>query len=104
MKRVSSFFFGLLLGAVLTFVGLKYHVVRATNGFHLVSKTKAQLNGTYVDIRSFGFKDWEDHPDLAAALLQSGDENLRTAAANSTIDNAISDVLGGIGVKSAANR
>ena len=93
----------MVCGATLLFVGLKYHIVRSTQGLHLVPKVTAQLGSTYVDIREFSFQDWDDRPEFASALLQSEDAELREAATNSTVQNTVDDVLGGWGVRSATN-
>ena len=43
MNKFSTFLFGIALGATLMYVGLKYYVVRATDGYHMVSKSKAEF-------------------------------------------------------------
>lgn len=81
MRRLSTFLLGAVVGAGLMYGGLKYHLVRANDGLHLVPKLTAELGNTYVDIRHFTWQDWQEHRDLALAMARSGDgELLRDAA------------------------
>jgi hypothetical protein len=75
-KRISGFLAGLLVGAVCTMTALKYHVVRAEDGFHLVPKLSAQFSEAYVDIRGFDLADWNKHRSLALAVARSGKTHL----------------------------
>ena len=60
MNRVSSFFAGILLGAVTMFVAMQFYIVRANDGFHLIPKLAAKLENPYVDIRKFTLNDWQN--------------------------------------------
>ncbi len=51
--------------ALLLFVGSRYHVVRANDGFHLIPRSSARLTEPYVDIRQFTIEDWDEHQGLA---------------------------------------
>ncbi len=53
-----------------------YHVVRASNGFHLIPKQPSRLGETFVDIRSFTMTDWTARPQLASALVQANQQQL----------------------------
>ncbi len=53
MARLGSFLVGIAVGGAAVFTGLKYHVVRANDGVHLVPKLQAQFDEAYVDIRKF---------------------------------------------------
>jgi hypothetical protein len=71
MGRIGSFLCGTVVGAVTVFGALKYHVVRANDGVHFVPKVTSGFEDTYVDIRQFGFSDWNRHRSLAMALVKS---------------------------------
>ena len=62
MRPVVSFLLGFLLGMAGATVALKYHWVRASDGIHRVAKTQANFADCYVDIREFGFSQWQSHP------------------------------------------
>jgi hypothetical protein len=76
MPRLPSFFAGVVSGAALLYVAMNFHVLRAGDGFHLVAKQPPRLSDVYVDIRGFSMADWANHPQLAAALVQSNREYL----------------------------
>lgn len=71
MKRFSSFFAGMIVGAVGLYLAMSYHIVRASDGLHFVPKIAAKLDQPYVDIRSFTLKDWQSHQGLALAILKA---------------------------------
>lgn len=68
---MSRFFFGLVVGAVLMYGSLHYHVVRGNDGFFVVPKVTSELRDVYVDIRGFTLEDWKQHKPLAAAIMKS---------------------------------
>jgi len=76
MSRLSTFLFGMVAGAVLLHGATTYHVVRASDGFHLIAKQPARLSETYVDIRAFTMSDWAARPQLATALVQADQQHL----------------------------
>ncbi|QDS98059.1 hypothetical protein [Adhaeretor mobilis] len=94
MKRISTFITGMLVGGALVYMALHYHLVRATDGMHLVPKAESSIASTYVDIRSFGPRDWLDHPNLAAAMMKSGQEELMDSTMDNTLQNGIDRLLG----------
>lgn len=93
MGRFGCFLFGLLVGAITVFVSLKYHIVRAADGHHLIPKVSAEFGGTYVDVRSFGFRDWAEHKSLAAAIARSGKSDLMTQATVNSVTDRVNDYL-----------
>ena len=97
MKKFPSFLVGVVFGATLMYVALKYHVVRAPDGFHLVPKTTARLNSVYVDIRQFRIQDWDDHRELALDLASSDKAYLLRDTAENSLSGAVQDVLDGFG-------
>lgn len=72
MRRLIPFVSGLLIGGTLVFASLKYHIVRARDGHHLVPKLTAEFSETYVDIRDYDLHDWGSHQALAIALTRAG--------------------------------
>jgi len=99
MKLFVSFAAGFLLGAALIFTSLKYHVVRASDGLHLVPKLSANFAETYVDIRKFSFTDWNQHRPLAVALAQNGNSDLLKGSASENLQQSINSVLEGLSSK-----
>ena len=71
MSRISFFLAGVLIGGAAVLTTLKYHVVRAEDGFHLIPKSSARFGEAYVDIREFGLSDWNNHRSLAAAIMDA---------------------------------
>ncbi len=97
MKRLMTFFFGMVAGAGLLFGALNYHLVRANDGLHWVPKLDAKLSGTYADIRGFTFADWAKNPDLAAALIDGGQRDLVEGATSDALRNGLNRFLDGGG-------
>jgi hypothetical protein len=94
MKRLMTFFFGMIAGAVLLLGAQRYHVIRADDGLHLVPKLHANLADTYVDIRSFTGADWISHPDLASAMIDDDRRELVEGAATDALQNGLDRFLG----------
>lgn len=94
MGRLGTFIFGLIVGALLLYGALHYHVVRAPDGLHVVPKSDATLARTYVDIRDFRAKDWLENPELAAAIVADDQEELLRSAADQTLKNSLDRLLG----------
>ncbi len=70
MKRYKQFMLGLLAGTALTFVALRYHVVRHDEGVSLVPRNpQPPLRSIYSDVREWGSAMWEQHPEVAQALI-----------------------------------
>lgn len=77
MNRLGAFLLGLVLGVAVTFLGLRYHVVRANDTIHLVARQGGgQLDDLYVDIREFDLKAWNEHRSLAIDLIAAKKEHL----------------------------
>ncbi len=93
MKRLTTFFCGMIAGAALLFGALKYHVIRANDGLHLVPKLDAKLGATYVDIRNFTVADWASHPDLAAAMINDDQRELVEGAASDALQQGLDRLL-----------
>lgn len=93
MKRWGTFLAGVAAGALLLYAVLHFHVVHATDGMHLVAKTKAKLAGTYVDIREFGPRQWLERPDVLLALQQAERTDLIGMAAEDAVNNGLRRLL-----------
>ena len=94
MRRWSMFFFGVVVGGLLIYCGLNYHVIRARDGMHLVPKVDAQLAGTYVDIREFTPRDWVNRREIFAALHAAKRDDLLQTAVGDAANNALDRLLG----------
>ena len=70
MRCFVSFVAGLIVGAAAVFTSLKYHIVWANDGIHMIPKISAQFAETYVDIRHFDLGDWSEHQFLAMAIAR----------------------------------
>jgi len=93
MGRVFTFLLGMIVGGVLMMGTLRYHIVRANDGLHLIPKSSARLTEPYVDIRGFSLADWEKHPALAMAIAQAGKGHLLQDAASETIRKKVDDMF-----------
>ncbi len=95
MRRISTFLLGMATGAMLLHGATLYHVVRASDGIHLIPKQPPSLAQTYVDIRSFTMDDWAGHAQLASAMVQAGQQQLLGEAAGGTIRETLNSVIPG---------
>ena len=91
--RIVCFLAGVLVGAATVFTTIKYHVVRAEDGFHLVPKLSANFSEVFVDIRSFGIADWDQHRSLAVALVQADKGYLLKDAASESFRRSVNSAL-----------
>lgn len=96
MGKLGSFIVGVAVGGVACYTGLKYHVVRAEDGFHFIPKLQAQFDEAYVDIRQFTITDWNEHRGLAVALTQSDKAYLMQDSANESFRQSVDGVLKGL--------
>lgn len=97
MGRFYNFLLGVVVGFALYHAVLNYHVIRASDGFHLVAKRPPRLTEAYVDIRNFGWEDWQQHPQVIVALEAADKRHLLTDAARDAahelIDRGLQQVL-----------
>ena len=94
MKRIPAFLLGVVVGALGLFMALNYHFVRANDGMHMIRKTSSSLSGTYADVRGYTPTDWANHPDLAAAIMASGEQELIEDVAGEALFRGLDNVLG----------
>jgi hypothetical protein len=97
MSRIGCFLAGFLVGAAAIFGALKYHVVRADDGVHLVPKISSQFGEAFVDIRQFSLSDWNDHRSLAAALIRADKAHLLQDAAMDGLRDSVEGMLETLG-------
>ena len=93
MRRLSTFFFGMVAGGLLIYAALNYHLIQAKDGLHLIPKTDATLACTYADIRNFGPSDWAQHPEIAMALFKADRTDLLESAASTSLQTGIDRLL-----------
>ena len=93
MSKIPAFLFGVVVGGALIFSALKYHVVRADDGLHVVPKLSSQFSEVYVDIRPFTITDWNDHKSLAVALMQAKKGHLIKESATSGLMRSLDNVI-----------
>ncbi len=93
MRRLFSFFTGVLTGGAIIYFTMNYHLIHAQDGFHLIPKVNAQLSSTYADIRAYKVADWAQHADIAAALVNANRRDLLDNAINGTLNNGIDRLL-----------
>jgi hypothetical protein len=93
MRRISTFIFGMVVGGLLIYVALNFHLIQARDGLHLVPKVDARLAGAYVDIRQFGPGDWAQHPEIAMAIFRAERSDLMETAAGDTLQNGLDQFL-----------
>lgn len=81
----GSFLSGAVVGGVLVFGTLSYHVLRTDDGVQIVPKAVPTFYETYVDIREFNVSDWARHKTLVAAIVKAKKEQLFGGAAVGTV-------------------
>ncbi len=92
MSRLGTFLLGAVTGATLLHVAMNFHVVRSSEGFHLVAKQPARLAEVYVDIRQYSMSDWSGHPQLASELVQANKQHLIGNSATNAIQEGINQL------------
>ncbi len=92
MSRFGTFLFGVVTGAALLHTAMNFHVVRSSEGFHLVAKQPARLSEVYVDIRQYSMSDWAGHPQLATELVQANKQNLISGSATNAIQEGVNQL------------
>lgn len=93
MGRVGTFFLGFLFGGAVVWWSLHYHIVRANDGLHYVPKVTSTFSESYVDVRSFGFEEWNQHRELALALTNAKKTDLMQGVATGAFENAVNNAF-----------
>ncbi len=93
MRRLMTFFLGMVTGGALLFGAMNYHLVRATDGVHFVPKVSPKLKAAYVDIRGFTIADWAQHSEITEALIRAEKGDLMKSAASGALEEKIDQLL-----------
>lgn len=101
MSRIGTFFFGAVVGAIVCYTALKYHVLRTNDGLQFIPKLTANFTETYVDVRNFKPDDWQRHKGLVAAIVHSGKGNVLGESSMDTLRSEAENVLGQLGFRNA---
>ena len=99
MSKVSSFFLGVVVGAVGLYCATTYHVVRAEDGVHFVPKVSSGVGNAYVDIREFNTAQWHEHKNVALALINAEKGDLMTDSAIADLRHNAQSALESLGLK-----
>lgn len=94
MKRISTFIFGMIVGGILLYVVLFYHVIRAEDGLHFIPKVSAQFGSTYLDIRDLTLADLRDNAAVVEAIFRADKQHILKGTANNLIDNGLDKIFG----------
>ena len=89
MGKIYAFVLGVAAGFGLYHLSISNHVVRASDGFHVVPKVSKTLGDTYVDIRGFTLEQARQHPELGAAIAASGNATLQQEYGGAVAADAI---------------
>jgi hypothetical protein len=93
MNRLTTFFLGIIVGAVGIVVCENFYVVRSNQSFHLVPKIAARLEIPYRDIRGFTVQDWNNNQALALAIIKSQKQDLMTETGLSGMQRQFESIL-----------
>jgi len=93
MRRLMTFFLGMITGGALLLGAMNYHLIRAQDGLHFVPKISPKLAAAYVDIRDFTIADWAKHSDISAALIRAEKGTLMKSSATGALQEKIDQFL-----------
>ena len=71
MDRFGNFIIGVLAGMVGLFFLMHYTVIRAHDGFHVVTKIAPRLEIPFEDIREYNLAQWQKKQPLALAIIRA---------------------------------
>jgi len=93
MRRLMTFFLGMVTGGALLLGAMNYHLIRAPDGLHVVPKVSPKLAAAYVDIRGFTVADWTQHSEIAAALIRADQGSLMKNSASEALQKKVDQFL-----------
>ena len=93
MTRIISIVAVLILGAALMYGALSSHFVRTSKGWLWISKEELSLRDTYVDIRKWGAKDFDEHPAVVKRLIDTGHGDVVASEAIEGLKGRLRDLL-----------
>ena len=77
MSKIKPYLTGTVIGAVLAYVALQFHVVHSKDGFYLVPRAnQAAVSQAWVDVRDWSATDWAENPGLVQALHENGSDDI----------------------------
>lgn len=97
MNRLTSFLFGIVVGAMGIVVSENYYVVRSNESFHLVPKIASRLEVPYRDIRGYTVQDWNNNQPLALAIIKSQKQDLLVESGLSNMQRQFESMLRSLG-------
>lgn len=97
MNRLTTFFLGMIVGALGLYVSENFYVVRSKESVHLIPKVAAKLELPYRDIREYTVEDWRNNPSLALAIVKSKKENLMVESGLSGMQQQFEGLLRSLG-------
>jgi hypothetical protein len=93
IRRLMTFFLGMVAGGALLFGAMNYHLIRAHDGVHFVPKISPKLAATYVDIRGFSAADWAQHSEITTALISADQTSLMKSSVSESLHKRIDQFL-----------
>jgi len=93
MHRISWLIVGFLLGVGSLYTVQQYHIVRSDEGVAMVPRVSSGYGDIYVDIRKFELGDWDDHPDVAMALMKDDKSHLLKDAAVGSLRKSMDNLF-----------
>ncbi len=93
IRRLMTFFLGMVTGGALLFAAMNYHLIRAHDGIHFVPKISPKLAAAYVDIRDFSAADWAQHSDITTALIRADQASLMKGSVSESLQKKIEQFL-----------
>ncbi|MFN7874282.1 MAG: hypothetical protein ACK5PB_03120 [Pirellula sp.] len=71
MERAGNFVIGTLTGMVGLFFLMHFTILRAHDGFHIVSKIAPRLEIPFEDIREYDLAKWQRKQPLALSIIKA---------------------------------
>lgn len=97
MKGIKYLLLGIVLGGATVAGALQYHLLNTSEGFVLVPKTSSTLADTYVDIRSFGISEWNEHREIVDAIIKADRQDILQNSAVDGIKESVDNLLDRLG-------
>ncbi len=97
MKGIKYLLLGIVLGGATVAGALQYHLLNTSEGLVLVPKTNSTLSDTYVDIRSFGISEWNEHRQIVDAIIKADRQEILQNSAVDGIKDSVDSLLDRLG-------
>jgi hypothetical protein len=76
MRRLIAILIGVVVGGSAVFGAFQYHLIRARDRWAVVKKQRADWREAYVDVRTWGRREWSEHQELSANVTAAGHGDL----------------------------